>query len=943
MAQEEVAQGGLLLALKAEEEFWKEKSRLNWELSSDRNTRYIHKIAKIRHATKSMTMLRDGDDIILDQQEIANHVLEYFHNLYASQNNIQHSNLIIPSLVSEGDNLMVSSIPLNEEIRDVVFTMNGDGAPGPDVEDPSRIDRHIQDCVCLASEPIDLLDHKAFGGNLAIKLDVKKACYTIDWKFLLDTLQDFGFHTNFIKWIGAILNSSKLSIFVNGQNVGFFSCKIGVRQGDPLSSLLFCMAEDVLSRGISKLLQDGKISTISGPRINTPSHVLYVDDILIFCKGINKELMDLKDLFIDYAHVSGQSLNLNKCKFYTTQASARKVINLTNWLGFGTGQLPFTYHGVPLFKGKPKAIHLQPIADRIVNKLAKWKGSSLSIMGRVEIVKSIIHNMLVYSFHVYNWPVNLLRRMENCIRNFIWSRNTLVKKLVTIAWHKVVFFRDRFCKGSRAYASYIKSSVWSGIKKFWHFVTDNSIWLVGNDNKINYWMGNWIGYPLVEYLGIPDQISSSLMARVADFIQDSSWIIPCWLARLYLEVCNSITNMPISNTNQLDKLAWIHSADGILSMKEAYLITKPMSSQHNWCKLIWSIAIPPSKSFVTWRLYNNKMPTDEKLKAGGLAMGSICNLSRAKDESSDHLFFQCRFARAIWRGLGTQIGCSLDNSSITSLLLISNSWSPLVKDVLVACILNAISTIWYCRNKSRFDNIVISLAHAMTRIKVDISFTGNFSKLCVKNSLTEFSLLKAFKVKGNYNKAPSITKVMWQAPSHGWVKVNSDGAAHGCPELLAAIFADTIAHSKGWNSIWLECDSKLVVGIFLGSKQVPWKLSSFMNKCRELMNSIQIMTTTRRRSRDNVPNSPLGNRATRRMLSDLQADVGVGSKSQGVSNDLEEEMKAEEEELEAEEEDCVKLVCIEDSIEVVDLSSDSETEEDPNECPSTPTNTRASH
>ncbi|XP_019455110.1 PREDICTED: uncharacterized protein LOC109356233 [Lupinus angustifolius] len=385
LAQEEQAQKDLLVASNSEEEFWKEKSRLNWKISDDRNTSYFHNISKIRFATKSMSMLRKEDTTLLDQHAIEEHVLDYFTNLYASKNETLPSSLIsqvIPQLVFDDGNIMLSSIPLNEEIISVVFAMNGEGAPGPDglaliapkiISNQQRSfikDRHIQDCICIASEAINLLDHKTFGGNLALKLDIKKAFDTIDWRFLLDTLKAFGFSNSFINWVGVILNSAKLSISVNGHLVGFFSCKIGVRQGDPLSPLLFCLAEDVISRGLTKLLESGKISSISGPRIITPSHVLYADDILIFCRGIKRELSAIKDLFIDYAKISGQCLNLSKCKFYSTQANAKKITNLTNWLGFGAGQLPFNYLGVPLFKGKPKSIHLQPIADRIVNKLA---------------------------------------------------------------------------------------------------------------------------------------------------------------------------------------------------------------------------------------------------------------------------------------------------------------------------------------------------------------------------------------------------------------------------------------------------------------------------------------------------------------------------------------------------------------------------------------------
>ncbi|XP_019431784.1 PREDICTED: uncharacterized protein LOC109338887 [Lupinus angustifolius] len=250
-------------------------------------------------------------------------------------------------------------------------------------------------------------------------------------------------------------------------------------------------------------------------------------------------------------------------------------------------------------------------------------------------------------------------------------------------------------------------------------------------------MDNWIGHSLVDYLNIPAHISYSLMATVADFIHESSWFIPPWIARFHPQVCNSITSLSFSH-NQPDKLAWINVADGILTMKEAYIFIKPQSSQLNWCKNIWSPKIPPSKAFVTWRLYHDKMPTDEHLKARGLALGSICSLYKVNEESSEHLFFRCRFARTIWTGLQHQTGCSLDSCSIANLLIISDSFSPLAKTVMIACIINAIATIWYCRNQARFNDLDISLPQAMAKIKRDTAFTGNICTLHTKNSIAEF-------------------------------------------------------------------------------------------------------------------------------------------------------------------------------------------------------------
>ncbi|XP_019442304.1 PREDICTED: uncharacterized protein LOC109347026 [Lupinus angustifolius] len=471
--------------------------------------------------------------------------------------------------------------------------------------------------------------HKTLGGNLAIKLDVKKAFDTIDWKFLKDTLHAFGFASSFMYWIDVILKSARLSILVNGHSVGFFHCKRGVRQGDPLSPLLFCLAEDVISRGLSKLLDNGKFRSIVGPRIATPSHVLYADDILLFYRGIKRELFAIKDLFNDYAKVLGQCLNLNKCKFFSTQATPRKISKLTAWLGFGVGSLLFNYLGVPVFKGKPKAIHLQPIADRIINKLASW-------------------------------PVNLLKKLDCCIRNFIWSGDTKVKKLVTIAW---------------------------------------------------------------------DKISSFLVAKIPDYITDSAWIIPSWMSRNHPEVCHKILRTPIPTSNLPDKLAWQHTSDGILNSKEAYNYIKRAQAQDHLCNSIWSIAIPPSKSFVTWRLLKDRMSIDLKIR--GLALPSIATFLRYP----------------------------IDHASIKSLLSISASWSPQLQQVLISAIVNSIAVIWHCRNKSRFDNLHINSAQAIQMIKLNTSFTSNFTKLCAKPSLQEFSILRAFQVTAKYNKAPAISEV----------------------------------------------------------------------------------------------------------------------------------------------------------------------------------------
>jgi hypothetical protein len=135
--------------------------------------------------------------------------------------------------------------------------------------------RDIKDCLCIASEAANLLHNKSFGGNLALKIDITKAFDTLDWNFLLKVLKNFGFNEKFCNWVHVILQSSFLCVSINGKSHGYFNFNRGVRQGDPLSPLLFCLAGEVLSRNISKLVTQGRLNLIKGTRnFSVSSHFL---------------------------------------------------------------------------------------------------------------------------------------------------------------------------------------------------------------------------------------------------------------------------------------------------------------------------------------------------------------------------------------------------------------------------------------------------------------------------------------------------------------------------------------------------------------------------------------------------------------------------------------------------------------------------------------------
>lgn len=77
-----------------------------------------------------MFVLKIGDVVIDDPDE-----LNYFTNLYATDNNYLENDLfdqVIPSLITKEENEVLGKNPSREEIKETIFSMNGDGAPSPD-------------------------------------------------------------------------------------------------------------------------------------------------------------------------------------------------------------------------------------------------------------------------------------------------------------------------------------------------------------------------------------------------------------------------------------------------------------------------------------------------------------------------------------------------------------------------------------------------------------------------------------------------------------------------------------------------------------------------------------------------------------------------------------------------------------------------------------------
>ena len=118
-------------------------------------------------------------------------------------------------------------------------------------------------------------------------MDIEKAFDHVNWGFLSNLLERCGFSNKWRRWISFCLSMVRFSILINGTPHGFFGSSRGLRQGDPLSPLLFVLVMEATGKMLDKAVHEGCLSGFNVGvfvgRSLMVSHLLFVDDTLIFC------------------------------------------------------------------------------------------------------------------------------------------------------------------------------------------------------------------------------------------------------------------------------------------------------------------------------------------------------------------------------------------------------------------------------------------------------------------------------------------------------------------------------------------------------------------------------------------------------------------------------------------------------------------------------------
>ena len=195
--------------------------------------------------------------------------------------------------------------------------------------------RSIQDNLHLIREVLEGIKDDTEAA--LISLDQSKAFDRVDHQFLASVLETAGFEPEFCRWISMMYHNPQAVVQVNGRHSGGIAIKRSVRQGCPLSPLLYVLALEPLLR---RLRDEGTSPALRGiPLVGrlVARVSMFADDITVFVSR-RLDIEAVKEAVVKSERIARAKVNFDKSE----------GLRLGAWRGSNTLPGPFHWSDGPI-------------------------------------------------------------------------------------------------------------------------------------------------------------------------------------------------------------------------------------------------------------------------------------------------------------------------------------------------------------------------------------------------------------------------------------------------------------------------------------------------------------------------------------------------------------------------------------------------------------------
>ncbi|XP_056698136.1 uncharacterized protein [Spinacia oleracea] len=375
-----------------------------WLKDGDENTSLFHQSIKARNVHNQVYSIHDMDGVWRDNptdisQAFSNYYTDLLGTTHTDRRHVLRHIVHSGPMVTDAHRAILNAPYTTAEVKKALFSIPGQGkllkelnhtviTLIPKTKSPKNIlpdliienqggfvhGKYIVHNIMVVQDLVKQYGRKSAKPSCMMKIGLQKAYDTVDWEFLKEMLVHLGFPSDFLALVMECVFTPKFSLMLNGTMHGFFKSERGLRQGDPMSPLLFVLCMEYLSRILNRMSE-------------FPQFQFHPRAFELFSAS------------------SGLLANKQKSSIYCCDMSENDITRVVNVSGFTRSKLPFKYLGVPICAKRISVAQCDVLVDKMIARIK-----------------------------VFILPKRLLQEVTKFCRSFLWSGQAYSHQISNISW-----------------------------------------------------------------------------------------------------------------------------------------------------------------------------------------------------------------------------------------------------------------------------------------------------------------------------------------------------------------------------------------------------------------------------------------------------------------------------------------------------------------------------